>query len=189
MMRSLFPSRSELAFPRTPFSLVSRAYFFQTRDDERFETNTNARTHRSSDEREGEKNNYAPVYCSTSDFTHPLSPSSNVSKNAAPSNFCCSFPFAREREDPVVTNATVATVAIVFNPPILFNTSRVLRLIDKYVCVCVCVYLNGESHGKESKEKTTWPRQSNTKSLEKRELLFLKEKEKREKVVARVLGI
>ena len=88
-----------------------------------------------------------------------------------------------------MTNATVATVAIVFNPPILFNTSRVLRLIDKYVCVCVCVYLNGESHGKESKEKTTWPRQSNTKSLEKRELLFLKEKEKREKVVARVLGI
>ena len=103
------------------FSLVSRAYFFQTRDDERFETNTNARTHRSSDEREGEKNNYAPVYCSTSDFTHPLSPSSNVSKNAAPSNFCCSFPFAAEREDPVVTNATVATVAIVFNPPILFT--------------------------------------------------------------------
>ena len=136
MMRSLFPSRSELAFPRTPFSLVSRAYFFQTRDDERFETNTNARTHRSSDEREGEKNNYAPVYCSTSDFTHPLSPSSNVSKNAAPSNFCCSFPFAAEREDPVVTNATVATVAIVFNPPILFTC--VLCLIDKYVCVCVC---------------------------------------------------
>ena len=57
--------------------------------------------------------------------------------------------------------------------------------------MCVCVYLSGESHGKESKEKTnTWPRgQSNTKSLEKRELLFLKEKEKREKVVARVLGI
>ena len=42
------------------------------------------------------------------------------------------------------------------------------------MCVCVCVYLNGESHGKESKEKTTWPRQSNTKSLEKRELLFFK---------------
>lgn len=37
--------------------------------------------------------------------------------------------------------------------------------------MCVCVYLSGESHGKESKEKTTWPRQSNTKSLEKRELL------------------
>jgi hypothetical protein len=55
----------------------------------------------------------------------------------------------------------------------------VLRLIDKYVCVFVCVYLSGESHGKESKEKTnTWPRQSNnTKSLEKRELLNLKEKE------------
>ena len=155
-MRSLFPRRSELAFPRTPFSLVSRAYFFQTRDDERFETNTNARTYRSSDEREGEKNNYAPVYCSTSDFTHPLSPSSNVSKNAAPSNFCCSFPFAAEREDPVVTNATVATVAIVFNPPIVFIRVRVLRLIDKYICaykVCLCVYLSGGSHGKESKEK------------------------------------
>lgn len=56
--------------------------------------------------------------------------------------------------------------------------------------MCVFVYVSGESHGKESKEKTTWPRgQSNTKSLEKRELLFLKEKEKREKVVARVLGI
>ena len=41
--------------------------------------------------------------------------------------------------------------------------------------MCVCVYLSGESHGKESKEKTTWPRgQSNTKSLEKRELLFFK---------------
>ena len=154
-MRSLFPSRSELAFPRTPFSLISRAYFFQTRDDERFETNTNARTYRSSDEREGEKNNYAPVYCSTSDFTQPLSPSSNVSKNAAPSNFC-SFPFAAEIEDPVETNATVATVAIVFNPPIFIC----YRLIDKYICaykVCLCVYLSGGSHGKESKEKTPPP--------------------------------
>ena len=36
------------------------------------------------------------------------------------------------------------------------------------------MYLSGESHGKESKEKTTWPRQSTTKSLEKRELLFFK---------------
>ena len=40
--------------------------------------------------------------------------------------------------------------------------------------MCVFVYLSGGSHGKESKEKTTWPRQSNTKSLEKRELLFFK---------------
>ena len=45
--------------------------------------------------------------------------------------------------------------------------------------MCVCVCLSGESHGKESKEKTTWPRQSNTKSLEKRELLK-KEGERKE---------
>ena len=120
MMRSLFPSRSELVLVHLSLSSLARISF-KRETTTRFETNTNARTHhRSSDEREGEKNNYAPVYCSTSDFTHPLSPSSNVSKNAAPSNFCCSFPFAREREDPVVTNATVATVAIVFNPPIVF---------------------------------------------------------------------
>jgi uncharacterized Fe-S radical SAM superfamily protein PflX len=43
-----------------------------------------------------------------------------------------------------VTNATVATVAIVFNPPILFNTSRVLRLIDKYVCVYLSVFKWGK---------------------------------------------
>ena len=34
------------------------------------------------------------------------------------------------------------------------------RLIDKYICaykVCLCVYLSGGSHGKESKEKTPPP--------------------------------
>ena len=139
-MRSLFPSRSELAFPK-PFSLVSRAYFFQSETTRGLKT-TQTRalfirpTREREREREREKKKNAPVYCSTSDFTHPLSPSSNVSKNAASSNFCCSFPFAAEMEDPVVTNATVATVAIVFNPPILFTC--VLCLIDKYVCVCVC---------------------------------------------------
>jgi len=116
-MRSLFPRRSELAFTK-PFFLSFT--FLLKREDERFENNTNARVIHSSDEREREREREnAPVYCSTSDFTHPLSPSSNVSKNAAPSNFC-SFPFAAEIEDPVETNATVATVAIVFNPPILF---------------------------------------------------------------------
>ena len=37
--------------------------------------------------------------------------------------------------------------------------------------MCVFVYVSGESHGKESKEKTTWPLGSNNKSLEKRVLL------------------
>ena len=35
----------------------------------------------------------------------------------------------------------------------------------------LCLYLSGEIHGKESKEKTTWPRLGSNKSLEKRALL------------------
>ena len=129
-----------IAFPETIgigvssytfLSRLSRVFLSNARRQRALKpTQTRAR-HRSSDEREGEKNNDAPVYCSTSDFTHPLSPSSNVSKNAAPSNFCCSFPFAWEREDPVVTNATVATVAIVFNPPIVFIRRRVCAAFDR----------------------------------------------------------
>ena len=48
--------------------------------------------------------------------------------------------------------------------------------------MCVFVYLNGDSHGKESKEKTTWPRLAVILNRSKRES-FLREKEKREKRV------
>ena len=159
-MRSLFPRRSELAFTRKPFSLISRAYFFHSETTSALKP-TQARARFIRPTRERERKTYVPVYCSTSDFTHPLSPSSNVSKNAAPSNFCCSFPFAAEMEDPVVTNATVATVAIVFNPPILFTC--VLCLIDKYVCVCVfCVCVFKWGNPRERLERKLGPLGSNT---------------------------
>ena len=181
-MRSLFPRRSELAFTRKPFSLISRAYFFHSETTSALKP-TQARARFIRPTRERERKTYVPVYCSTSDFTHPLSPSSNVSKNAAPSNFCCSFPFAREREDPVVTNATVATVAIVFNPPILFTC--VLCLIDKYVCVCVFKW--GKPRERIERKDHLASFGSNTKSLEKRELF--KGERKEGKTCSRVLVI
>jgi hypothetical protein len=42
------------------------------------------------------------------------------------------------------------------------------------------VYLSGESHGKESKEKTTWPRQSNILNRSKRESFYFKKGERKE---------
>ena len=58
-------------------------------------------------ERQREKKN-APEYCSTSDFTHPFNPSSNVSKNAAPSKCCCSrAAFADANAATVVAHAIV----------------------------------------------------------------------------------
>jgi len=51
-----------------------------------------------------------PVYCSTSDFTHPFNPSSKVSKNAAPSNFVAAV-------DEEEANATVvAATQMCFSP-------------------------------------------------------------------------
>ena len=63
------------------------------------------------EEEEEEKNNDAPVYCSTSDFTHPSNPSSNVSKNAAPSTV------SRLADADDANAATVVAHAIVFFKP------------------------------------------------------------------------
>ena len=56
-------------------------------------------------------NDDAPVYCSTSDFTHPSNPSSNVSKNAAPSTV------SRLADADDANAATVVAHAIVFFKP------------------------------------------------------------------------
>ena len=42
------------------------------------------------------------------------------------------------------------------------------------------MHLSGESHGKESKEKTTWPRQSNILNRSKRESFLFKKGERKE---------
>ena len=66
-------------------------------------------------EREREKkkeNNNAPVYCSTSDFTHPFNPSSNVSKNAAPSTSRLAFAL-----DDANAATVVAHAIVFFKPP------------------------------------------------------------------------
>ena len=57
--------------------------------------------------------------------------------------------------------------------------------------MCVFVYVSGESHGKESKEKTTCPLGSNNKSLEKRVLLKKGERKEGKSGRARVgyLGV
>ena len=73
-----------------------------------------ARKHREEEEEEEEKNNDdAPVYCSTSDFTHPSNPSSNVSKNAAPST----SRLALDADADDANAATVVAHAIVFFKP------------------------------------------------------------------------
>ena len=59
------------------------------------------------------RNNDAPVYCSTSDFTHPSNPSSNVSKNAAPST----SRLALDADADDANAATVVAHAIVFVKP------------------------------------------------------------------------
>ena len=58
-------------------------------------------------------NDDAPVYCSTSDFTHPSNPSSNVSKNAAPST----SRLALDADADDANAATVVAHAIVFVKP------------------------------------------------------------------------
>ena len=70
-------------------------------------------TQREEEEEEEEKNNDAPVYCSTSDFTHPSNPSSNVSKNAAPST----SRLALDADADDANAATVVAHAIVFFKP------------------------------------------------------------------------
>ena len=64
-------------------------------------------------ENNAKENNNAPVYCSTSDFTHPFNPSSNVSKNAAPSTSRLAF------ADDANAATVVAQHAIVFFKPLL----------------------------------------------------------------------
>ena len=105
---AIFPSalrsiQNALEAKKTPNKLSTRA-----------RENTQ-KTHREKKKKKKKKkkkrNNDAPVYCSTSDFTHPSNPSSNVSKNAAPSTV------SRLADADDANAATVVAHAIVFFKP------------------------------------------------------------------------
>ena len=79
-------------------------------------------THREKKKKKKRNNDDAPVYCSTLDFTHPSNPSSNVSKNAAPST----SRLALDADADDANAATVVAHAIVFFKPqyVLFFCRR-----------------------------------------------------------------
>ena len=103
-------------------------------------------------ERQREKkkeNNNAPVYCSTSDFTHPFNPSSNVSKNAAPSTSRLAFALDDANAATVVAHAIVffkppppyflcddnALLLLLFLPRLLpFVVFAMMMMIDEMMC-------------------------------------------------------
>ena len=94
-------------------SLCSSIDSKRARGEENAKQTLDARekTQREEEEEEEKNNDDAPVYCSTSDFTHPSNPSSNVSKNAAPSTV------SRLADADDANAATVVAHAIVFFKP------------------------------------------------------------------------
>ena len=87
----------------------------QTLDARARENTQNTHTEKKKKKKTKKKRNNddAPVYCSTSDFTHPSNPSSNVSKNAAPST----SRLALDADADDANAATVVAHAIVFFKP------------------------------------------------------------------------
>ena len=96
------------------------------------------------EEEEEEEKNDAPVYCSTSDFTHPSNPSSNVSKNAAPST----SRLALDADADDANAATVVAHAIVFFKPqyvLLFLPPPMMMMMMMMCHVRVRFYIERES--------------------------------------------
>ena len=106
---AIFPSalrsiQNALEAKKTPNKLSTRA---------RENTQKTHREKKKKKKKKKKRNNDAPVYCSTSDFTHPSNPSSNVSKNAAPST----SRLALDADADDANAATVVAHAIVFFKP------------------------------------------------------------------------
>ena len=107
------PQSFPLLFDR--FKTRSRRRKRQT-NSRRAREKTRKNTHTEKKKKKTKKkrnNDDAPVYCSTSDFTHPSNPSSNVSKNAAPST----SRLALDADADDANAATVVAHAIVFFKP------------------------------------------------------------------------
>ena len=124
---------------------------FKTRSRRR-KRQTNSRRAREKTQREEEEekkknNDDAPVYCSTSDFTHPSNPSSNVSKNAAPST----SRLALDADADDANAATVVAHAIVFFKPqyvLLFLPPPMMMMMMMMMMIChvrVRFYIERES--------------------------------------------
>ena len=138
---AIFPSalrsiQNALEAKKTPNKLSTRA---------RENTQKTHREKKKKKKKKKKRNNDAPVYCSTSDFTHPSNPSSNVSKNAAPST----SRLALDADADDANAATVVAHAIVFFKPqyvLLFLPPPPMMMMMMMMChVRVRFYIERES--------------------------------------------
>jgi len=101
--RSRAAAAAAAALPREKHDPFSRRSYYSRRREKKFNERTNV-----------------PVYCSTSDFTHPFNPSSKVSKNAAPSNFVAVVD--EEEANATVVAATQMCFSPIFYKSVYINT-------------------------------------------------------------------